>query len=403
MMTALIAPGRRRLEALPPLSLYVHVPWCVKKCPYCDFNSHALRATVGGSAPSAADRAPAEQDAYVAALAADLEAALPLVWGRPVLSVFLGGGTPSLFSASAIDRILTHVRSVLPLAADAEITLEANPGTFEQARFAGFRAAGVNRLSLGVQSFNGRHLEALGRVHDPDEARAAAQFARATFANLNLDLMYALPEQALADALADLEQAIDLAPDHLSVYHLTVEPNTAFHAAPPPLPDDDLSADMQQALERRLAEAGYVHYETSAFARPGARARHNLNYWQFGDYLGIGAGAHSKLSFEHRIIRQMRHRHPRTYLAEATAGRAVAEEKVVADSDLAFEFAMNSLRLREGFSYSDFEARTGLARLALLPALDRAEALGLIDRDAFGARPSARGRLMLNNLLECFL
>ena len=301
------------LAALPPLALYVHIPWCVRKCPYCDFNSHEAR----GELP---------EQRYVAALTADLEQALPLVWGRRVHCVFFGGGTPSLLSARALDEILSVIRARLPLSPDAEITLEANPGTFEAQKFADFRALGINRLSIGIQSFNPQHLQALGRIHDEREARRAVEIAHANFDNFNLDLMYALPGQTLEQADADICSAIALAPTHVSAYHLTIEPNTWFHRHPPQVPDDELSANMQERIEARLAEAGYAHYETSAFARPERECRHNLNYWRFGDYLGIGAGAHSKLSLPRRIFRQMRYKHPREYMERALQGEPVQEE-----------------------------------------------------------------------------
>ncbi|MDP3715836.1 MAG: radical SAM family heme chaperone HemW, partial [Burkholderiales bacterium] len=300
--SSLITPhSPLQFSVLPPLSLYIHVPWCVRKCPYCDFNSHEARGTL-------------PEDEYVAALLSDLEFTLPQVWGRPVLTVFIGGGTPSLLSVSALDALLSGVRARLPLAADAEITLEANPGTVEAEKFRGFRAAGVNRLSLGIQSLNDRHLHALGRIHDAGEARRAAELALATFDNVNLDLMYGLPGQTQEEAEADIAAVIALAPQHVSAYHLTIEPNTYFHRYPPAVPDDDAAAAMQAAVETRLADAGYGHYEISAFARPGLPARHNLNYWTFGDYLGIGAGAHGKISFKNNILRYSCARQPKAYL-----------------------------------------------------------------------------------------
>ena len=308
-----LKPGLLNLPALPPLSLYVHFPWCVRKCPYCDFNSHEA----SGELPEAH---------YLAALRADLEQSLPLIWGRKIISVFIGGGTPSLMSAQGMDRLLSDVRSLLPLEADAEITMEANPGTFEADKFRAFAASGVNRLSIGIQSFNSSHLKALGRIHDGDEARRAVEIAREHFSNLNLDLMYALPQQTLQQAEQDVRTAMGFEPTHLSLYHLTMEPNTVFAKYPPDLPDDDASAEIQQRLIDMTAEAGFEHYEVSAYARAGRRSRHNLNYWQFGDYLGIGAGAHSKLSFPPRSVRQARYRQPASYLQQAIAGNAVAEE-----------------------------------------------------------------------------
>jgi len=373
-----------------PLSLYIHLPWCVRKCPYCDFSSFESREGVP------------EQE-YVAALIRDIEAALPLVWGRKVVSVFMGGGTPSLFSARSIDTLLTQVRTLLPVEAQAEITLEANPGTAEYRKFADFRAAGVNRLSLGIQSFNPRHLSALGRVHDDREARAAVEMALHHFDNVNLDLMYALPGQSMGEALADIREAVSFGPQHISAYHLTLEPNTVFYSKPPALPDDDTSAAMQEAIEAELAAAGYEHYETSAFARKNQRCRHNLNYWRFGDYLGIGAAAHGKLTLPDRILRQVRYRQPKGYMERAFSGNAVDEERVVVSGELPFEFMMNALRLTEGFPAALFAARTGLSLAAALPALEEAERRGLIERDALQIRPSALGRRFLNDLLQLFL
>jgi len=394
MSTAGIAlasgPGSAGLKALPPLSLYVHIPWCVRKCPYCDFNSHEVR----GDAP--------EQD-YVRALIADLELALPQIWGRRVYSIFFGGGTPSLFSARAIEELLAAFRARLNLAADAEITLEANPGTFESAKFRDYRACGVNRLSIGIQSFNPAKLKALGRIHDGEEARRAIGIAQAHFDNINLDLMYALPQQTLAEAEQDIATAAGYATSHLSAYHLTLEPNTLFYRHPPPLPDGELAADMQELIEARLAGEGYLNYETSAFARPGRECRHNLNYWRFGDYLGIGAGAHSKLSFPDRILRQMRYKQPREYLQKTAAGAPVQEEHGVLRKDLGFEFMMNALRLSEGFEVRLFAERTGLALTAVERPLQEAVQRGLITRDHVRIAPTQRGRRFLNDLLQLFL
>jgi putative oxygen-independent coproporphyrinogen III oxidase len=377
-------------KALPPLSLYVHIPWCVRKCPYCDFNSHEAK-----------DAVPERE--YVAALIADLESALPMVWGRPVRTVFIGGGTPSLFSAGAIDELLAAVRARLPLATDAEITLEANPGTFEAEKFAGFRAAGVNRLSIGIQSFHAPHLRALGRIHDDAQARAAVDITRTNFDNFNLDLMYGLPGQSLEQALADIESALAYSPSHISAYHLTIEPNTTFYRTPPQLPAEDLSADMQQAIEARLAVAGYGHYETSAFARPGRASRHNLNYWRYGDYLGIGAGAHGKISFPDRVVRQMRHKHPRQYLESAKTGKWLQEENKVEASALPFEFMMNALRLIDGVELELFAERTSLSFLRVQKQLASAEQKGLIERDHLRLRPTIKGQRFLNDLLQIFL
>ena len=379
-----------KFEALPPLSLYIHIPWCVRKCPYCDFNSHEIRGAV-------------PETNYVDALIADLETALPLIWGRKIYTVFFGGGTPSVFSAASIERILNAVRARVPLAIDAEITLEANPGTVEAEKFRGFRAAGVNRLSLGIQSFHPQHLKALGRIHDDNEARAAIEIARANFDNFNLDLMYGLPQQSVAEALADIETVLSFAPPHLSVYHLTVEPNTYFYRHPPALPVDDDAAQMQEAIEQKLATTGYKHYETSAFAQPGAQSRHNLNYWTFGDYLGIGAGAHSKLSLPGRILRQARHKQPKQYLESAAAGNAIQEQHDVAASEIGFEFMMNALRLSNGFPVVLFEERAGLPLTAVLKPLEEAERRGLIERDHQRIAPTELGRQFLNDLLQIFL
>ena len=382
------------VEVPVPLSLYVHVPWCVQKCPYCDFNSHGLR----GELPEAE---------YVAALIADLEAALPLVWGRRVVSVFFGGGTPSLLSGEAVDTLLAAIRARLPLVYGAEITLEANPGTAESGKFAAFRAAGVNRLSLGIQSFNPAHLKALGRIHDAQEACRAIELAARHFDSFNLDLMYGLPQQTMTQALADLEQALTFAPSHLSCYQLTLEPNTAFAAAPPALPDPDRCADMQEAIEARLADAGYTHYETSAFAQPGKQCRHNRNYWTFGDYLGIGAGAHSKLTVPtpdgRRILRQMRWKLPKQYLAQVAAGRPIQDEFDVAAEELPFEFMMNALRLNQGFETALFAERTGLPLEGIENTLRQAEQDGLIERTPGCIAPTRHGQRFLNRLLERFL
>jgi oxygen-independent coproporphyrinogen-3 oxidase len=378
------------LTVSPPLSLYIHLPWCVKKCPYCDFNSHAAQ-----NFPEAV---------YIDALLLDLEHALPDIWGRKIHTVFFGGGTPSLFSAEGVDRILTGVRTLTQLMPNAEITLEANPGTVEAAKFAGFHAAGVTRASLGIQSFNPRHLKALGRIHDDSEARRAAELAATHFDTFNLDLMFALPGQTLAEALVDIEAALTFRPPHLSVYHLTLEPNTPFgHTAPPSLPDDDQAADMQLTIQDRLAEAGMQHYETSAYARPHHASRHNLNYWQFGDYLGIGAGAHSKLSFHDRIVRQMRIKHPQQYMDAVKAGTHIADTRTLTRADLLFEFMMNALRLNDGVPAALFEQRTGLPLMVCNAALGRARGQGLLEADPIRLRPTVLGQRFLNDLLELFL
>jgi oxygen-independent coproporphyrinogen-3 oxidase len=392
-------------EALPPLSLYVHVPWCLRKCPYCDFNSHEKR----GDLP---------EREYVEALLADLESALPAVWGRRVQTVFFGGGTPSLFAPESIDRILAGIRARVPLDPGAEVTLEANPGTFERDRFAGYRAAGVNRLSVGVQTFVPRLLAAIGRVHDAHEARAAVEAALAIFGNVNVDLMFALPGQTPDELAADVAEVLALAPPHVSLYHLTIEPNTLFHRRPPALPDEDTAAEMEETIGERLAAAGYEHYETSAYARPGSRCRHNVNYWEFGDYLGIGAGAHSKLSFPDRVVRSVRWKQPKQYLQRTAEGSPVMESAEVDRRDLAFEFMLNALRLTEGVPAALFAERTGEPLASIRDEIAQAVRRGLLeptwtnDTGAGGEmgfrlpatlRPTARGRRFLNDLQALFL
>ena len=389
-----LRPGLLQLQALPPLAFYIHLPWCLQKCPYCDFNSHGLQGATG---------VPPEKE-YLCALLADLEAALPLIWGRPVYSIFFGGGTPSLFSPDAIAELLAAVRARLPLLPTCEITLEANPGTFEQQRFAAFAQAGVTRLSVGVQSFDDAALRVIGRVHNAAQARAALEEAARCFRTFNLDLMYALPGQTLGMLQADLAQALAFAPPHLSIYHLTIEPNTAFAVRPPRnLPDDDLAYDMLDAITRATHHTGLERYEVSAYARPGHACVHNRNYWEYGDYLGIGAGAHSKLSFPHRIVRQVRLRDPRRYMQQALAGQALAQEHDVPHADLAFEYMLNALRLRQGFALADFTARTGLAAGSIEPALRHAEEKGWIERDLHCVRPTVRGFDFLSDLQALFL
>jgi putative oxygen-independent coproporphyrinogen III oxidase len=377
-------------KALPPLSLYIHIPWCVRKCPYCDFNSHEARG-------------PLPEQEYVAALIRDLELALPLIWGRKVYTVFFGGGTPSLLSGDSVEQILRNVRMLLPLDIGAEITLEANPGTVEAERFAAYREAGVNRLSMGIQSFNDTHLQALGRIHSADEAKRAIAIAQQHFDNLNLDLMYALPKQTLDEALQDAQTALSFAPQHLSCYHLTLEPNTLFYRNPPSLPSDDASSDMQQRIEELLASKGYEHYETSAFAQPKRRAKHNLNYWQFGDYLGIGAGAHSKLSFPDKVIRQARYKQPQAYMQQVGKDAPIQTEHEVSRDELGFEFMMNALRLNEGFNSVLFQERTSLPLLSIQRELAEAERRGLLVRDHQRIAPTKLGQRFLNDLLEIFL
>ena len=384
--------GLLQLTSLPPLSLYVHLPWCLKKCPYCDFNSHEWQGE--GGVP---------EQRYLDALMADLEAALPLVWGRAVQSIFIGGGTPSLFSPQAIDRLLGDIRARLPLAPGCEITLEANPGTFEKDRFRAFRAAGVTRLSVGVQSFNDRHLRALGRVHDRAQALAAVEEAAQAFDTFNLDLMYALPGQTMAELDEDLATALALAPPHISIYHLTIEPNTYFAKYPPAIPPDDDAYAMLDRITELTGQSGMQRYEISAYARPDHHCLHNTNYWQFGDYLGIGAGAHSKLSFAHRVVRQTRFRDPRLYMEHALAGHAMAQDEDVRRADLPFEYMLNALRLREGFALQDFTERTGLPLTAIAKALAEAERKGLIERDLAHVRPTERGFDFLSDLQALFL
>jgi oxygen-independent coproporphyrinogen-3 oxidase len=392
----LLRPGAVALQALPPLSLYVHLPWCLRKCPYCDFNSHEVRGGTGLT--------PALQREYLDALVADLESALPQIWGRRVHSIFIGGGTPSLFEPEAIDRLLADIRARLPLEPGCEITLEANPGTFEKDRFRGYRAAGVTRLSVGVQSFDDAMLQAVGRVHDAAQARAAVAEAAAAFDTFNIDLMYALPGQSLEMLQRDLDTALSFAPPHLSIYHLTLEPNTRFATRPPEgLPDDDLASDMLDLLAQRTAEAGLQRYEVSAFARPGHRCVHNLNYWEFGDYLGIGAGAHGKISFPDRILRQQRWREPATYMAKVREGQAVSNEQAVTPKELPFEYMLNALRLREGFELTRFGERTGQPLQAIQRALAEGESRGLLEREGDVVRPTARGFDFLSDLQALFL
>ena len=387
-------PGLLQLNALPPLSLYVHLPWCIKKCPYCDFNSHEFRAGVD---------APSSQDAYIDALFADLEASLPLIWGRSIQTVFLGGGTPSLFSPDAIDRLIGGIRARVRLAPDAEVTMEANPGTFEKDRFKAFRQAGITRLSIGVQSFDNAHLKALGRVHDRDQALAAVTEAAQVFDTFNLDLMYALPGQTLQGLTQDIQTALDFSPPHISIYHLTIEPNTVFAKFPPSLPEDDLAYEMMDRITELTASAGLDRYEVSAYAKAGHTCAHNLNYWQFGDYLGIGAGAHSKLSFAHRVLRQVRYREPALYMQQAMKGEPVTQSTEVSRQELPFEFMLNALRLRGGFALADYVDRTGLAMTSIQQGLQEAEKLGLIGRDLHRVWPTEKGFDFLSDLQALFL
>ncbi|MDD3017547.1 MAG: radical SAM family heme chaperone HemW [Comamonas sp.] len=387
--------GTLQLPALPPLSLYVHLPWCLKKCPYCDFNSHGW-GQQDGQLP---------EQRYIDALMADLEASLGMVWGRKVHSVFIGGGTPSLFSPQAVGQLISGLRARLQLEAGCEITLEANPGTFEADRFAAFAQAGVTRLSVGVQSFDDRFLQAVGRVHSSAQAQAALREAAQCFDTFNLDLMYALPGQTLSDLQRDIDTALSFNPPHLSVYHLSIEPNTYFAKHPPQqLPEDDLAYDMLDALTAATAAHGLQRYEVSAYARAGHQCLHNSNYWQFGDYLGIGAGAHSKLSFAHRITRQVRLRDPQRYMDAALAGRALASDEDVRRAELPFEFMLNALRLRGGFALQDFTERTGLPLSSIASALEQAQQQGLLMRDAAAwVQPTERGFDFLSDLQALFL
>jgi len=392
----LMRPGQLSLAALPPLSLYVHLPWCLRKCPYCDFNSHEWQG--GKELPADTARA------YLAALRADLEAALPLIWGRSVVSIFIGGGTPSLFAPEQIGELISDLRARVRLEPDCEITLEANPGTFERERFKGFREAGVTRLSVGVQSFDDAKLKLLGRVHNSEQARAALAEAASCFDTFNIDLMYALPGQSLDELARELDTALAFQPPHLSVYHLTIEPNTLFATRPPEhLPDPDLASEMLDLITAKTGGAGMERYEVSAYAKPGHRCDHNLNYWQFGDYLGIGAGAHSKLSFAHRVLRQVRWREPAAYMAKALEGQAVSNEQEVAARELPFEFMLNALRLKEGVPLVTYLERTGLPATSILKAAEAARAKGLLQPDPALLAPTPLGFDFLSDLQSLFL
>ncbi len=388
-------PGVVNLSVLPPLSLYIHLPWCVRKCPYCDFNSHEIKKTGDG-------REFPEQD-YLDALRLDLERALPRIWGRKIYTVFIGGGTPSLLSAAGLDRLLSDVRTLLPLDGSVEITMEANPGTFEADKFRSYRASGVNRLSIGIQSFDNQHLKALGRIHNGDEAKRAIDIALDNFDNFNLDLMYALPDQSTAQAEKDVQTAIATGAPHLSLYHLTLEPNTLFAKYPPALPDDDRSAEMQDNITALMVAAGYENYEVSAYAKPTHQARHNLNYWLFGDYLGIGAGAHSKISFPHQIVREMRHKNPKSYMQAILDGCEIQESAAIPRDAIGFEFMLNTLRLTKGFPVHLFAERTGLNLNGLESELQAVEKKGLIYRDHQVIRATELGRRFLNDLQQAFL
>jgi oxygen-independent coproporphyrinogen-3 oxidase len=402
----LMRPGTLNLSSLPPLSVYVHLPWCLKKCPYCDFNSHEWRepALSNGVIPLNKADGGVPEEAYLNALCADLEKSLPLIWGRPVHSIFIGGGTPSLFSAQGIARLISDLRAHLPLVPDCEITLEANPGTFEKDRFHAFRQAGVTRLSVGVQSFNDKHLKALGRVHDAAQAVAAVQEAAQAFDTFNIDLMYALPGQDMADLQTDLTTALSLNPPHLSIYHLTIEPNTLFAKhTPPGLPQEDLAYDMLDVISGQTAQSGLQRYEVSAFAKQGHRCWHNTNYWQFGDYLGLGAGAHSKLSFAHRVCRMVRHREPGLYMQKAMNGAAIAQSNEVSRSELPFEFMLNALRLKDGVPANAFTERTGLPISAIAKELQIAQDKGLLTKGLSLIQPTDKGFDFLSDLQSLFL
>ncbi len=379
-----------QFKALPPLGLYIHIPWCVKKCPYCDFNSHEVRG-------------PLSEKAYVEALLADFEQALPKIWGRRISSIFFGGGTPSLFSAESIDDILCGVRARLPVNPGAEVSLEANPGTLEKGRFKAYRDAGVNRLSLGIQSFNPKFLKQLGRIHDGEEARKAVLAAASCFDNFNLDLMYGLPGQTPKEAIEDFKVALSFEPKHLSAYHLTIEPNTYFHRFPPALPDEDVAEQMQTEIELLAQSCGYDNYETSAFAKPDSRCQHNMNYWTFGDYVGIGAGAHGKISYPDSIERETRYRQPKQYIEKALGGGALEQSQSISAREVGFEFMMNALRLQGGFDVALFADRTGLSIANLRQPLALAEARGFILRDHLRVTPTHLGRRFLNDLLQIFL
>ena len=382
-----------QFTALPPLALYIHIPWCVQKCPYCDFNSHALNGEI-------------QDIAYVDCLLADLEQDLPSVWGRVVTSIFIGGGTPSLLSAEALDRLLCGLRMRLSIDAYAEITLEANPGTLESGKFHEFRAAGINRLSIGCQSFYDEHLEKLGRIHGRREAIHAAETAHdAGFDNFNLDLMFGLPGQTNKQAIDDIETAIALEPTHISHYQLTLEPNTLFHHKPPTLPDDDKRYDMQSACQEKLAEHDYGHYEISAYAKQKKQSQHNLNYWLFGDYLGIGAGAHAKISAAdtQSITRTWKQKHPASYMTDVASGKHIGERTQLSAKDTGFEFMLNALRLREGFPTPLFNQRTGLPITVISDALIIAEERGLIEYSIERIKPTEKGFSFYNDLVEIFL
>ena len=383
-----------RLTTPPPLSLYIHIPWCVKKCPYCDFNSHEHKDTQNFSDL---------ESMYVDALIKDLEYSLPKIWGRKIHSIFFGGGTPSLFSGKAVHKILSQVRALTPILYDAEITLEANPGAIDTNHFEGYKDAGVTRVSLGIQSFNDKHLKSLGRIHDSEDAKKGIEIAMHHFDKVNLDLMYALPHQTLDEAMDDARTATSFNTQHLSFYHLTIEPNTLFFKHPPQLPLDDESAMMQETIETILSEHGYEHYEISAFAKPKSQCQHNLNYWQFGDYLGIGAGAHSKLTFHNKMTRESRYKSPKQYMEKVNSQNMIESETIIYENDLAFEFMMNHLRLIDGFTIQSFEEKTGLMISSIEKELKTAADKKLISINNEMIKPTVLGQRFLNDLLGIFL
>ncbi|BEI33923.1 radical SAM family heme chaperone HemW [Polynucleobacter sp. HIN5] len=380
------------LTALPPLSLYIHFPWCERKCPYCDFNSHQVKD--GGF----------NEGRYIEALVADLQTELPNVWGRRVHTIFIGGGTPSLLSPKGLDDLLSHVRALIPIEPHAEITLEANPGSVESSKFAEFASIGINRVSLGIQSFNSDHLKALGRIHNEYDARRAIEIAHNHFERINIDLMYALPKQTLREAQADLQEAISFDVSHLSLYHLTLEPNTYFASHPPVLPHEDESDAMFESALETLAANGYARYEVSAYSKTKQQCKHNLNYWEFGDYIGIGAGAHGKISYPDRVTRQIRERHPETYMSKMIEqGHAVIENRLLTQDDLPFEFMLGALRLIDGVPTAMFSERTGLGLNAISKSITDALRKGLLDEDPMRLKASPLGMRYLNDLQELFL
>ena len=389
------------LTALPPLALYIHFPWCEKKCPYCDFNSHQIKDVSSLNSKLAGGF---DEQRYINALIADLETELPNIWGRQVHSIFVGGGTPSLLSAAGMDQLLGAVRARIHLEPDAEITMEANPGSVEAEKFAGFAKAGINRVSLGIQSFQDQQLKALGRIHNGGEAKRAVEIALSNFKSVNLDLMYGLPNQSLDAARSDVETAISFQTPHLSLYNLTLEPNTYFANFPPKLPsEDEIDAIFEQNLAL-LTGAGYQRYEVSAYAKKGQECKHNLNYWRFGDYIGIGAGAHGKISYPAKITRQIRERHPETYMQAIEAkGNALIESREILAKDLPFEFMLNTLRLTDGVDTNTFSERTGLPLSVISKGLHAASKKGLLDENPSKLRPTTLGLRYLNNLQEMFL